>query len=389
MTVKDIIPLRLPSAAALGAGTTTSREIPELASFQNAILFVTVTAVSGTSPTLDVTLLDRAPSAAYGAGFVLIGTLPQINATGSYRLAIAGPFGTCSRLSFVVGGSATPTVTFSCELVVTTEEPANVVKSYPVFDPFTNSTILFEENFSAPSYGLYNDGTVVANNVGVGSVSRDWELPYGGMPSLRLDCLGNTTANSDPATTPATAGIVFKRRLAQIVRGISSVECYFRFSSNNSTGANAFFSMSHYNRDGTNGHHGRIWLDTTTNGAYVLKYLNSAGVWTAMPTTNGISSTINLALAQHLYDLPNSNQDKAGGWLWWRLRYDFGLDQYVDAWFNDMYFDLRGLGGYVAASAGAQMLHFSVEYSQKTSTRRFANIAQMIGRRWGKGYPPH
>jgi len=383
MTIKDVIPLRLPSAAALGAGTTNSREIPELASFQNAVLFVTVTAVSGTSPTLDVTLLDRAPSAAYGAGFILIGTLPQITATGSYRLAVSGPFGTNARLAFVVGGSATPTVTFSCELVVTTEETTTLFDIYPKFDPITQSTVLFKEDGTSPSLGMWNDGTVISNNVGAGSTSRDWEVPFGNLPSIRLDCQGNTTSNSDPSTTVATAGIVFKRRLANLVRGITSVECFFRFTSNNSVGSNAFFSMSHYNRDGTNAHHGRLWLDTTTAGAYVLKYLSSGGVWTACPTTNGVSSTLNLSLATHLYDLPNSNGDKAGGWLWWRLRYDFNNDQYVDATLNDMYFDLRGLGGFVSASSGAQMLHFSVEYSQKTSTRRFVNIAQLIGRRWG------
>jgi hypothetical protein len=383
MTIKDVIAARLPSAAALGAGTITSRELPELASFQNGVLYVTVTAVSGTNPTLDVTVYDRAPSAAYGAGWLLIGTLPQILATGSYRVAIAGPFGTNVRLQFVVGGTATPTVTFSCEIVGTTEEPANVFDVYPRFDALTGSTILFREDFSAPSYGLYNDGTVVANNVGLGSVSRDWEVPYAGMPSLRLDCQGNTTPNSDPGRTATTAGIVFKRRLSQIVRGVSSVECFWRLTSNNAVGSNAFFSMSHYNRDGVNAHHGRIWLDTTNAGAYVLKYLASGGTWTACPTTNGISSTINLALVQHLYDLPNSNIDKAGGWMWWRLRVDFNANKYVDCTFNDMYFDLSSASLDDTASTGAQMLHFSVEYSQKTSTRRWMSIAQMVGRRWG------
>jgi hypothetical protein len=108
----------------------------------------------------------------------------------------------------------------------------------------------------------------------------------------------------------------------------------------------------------------------------LLKYINSSGVWTT-------AATLNLSGATHLYDLPNGNIDKAGMWLYWRLRTDFNTDQYVDAIINDKYVDLRGLGLYISASSGAQAMHYSWEYSQKTSTRRYVNVAQMIGRRWG------
>lgn len=373
MTVKDVIPLRLVSAAAMTT-TTASREIPELASYQNAVLFITVSAISGTGATLTPDFQDRAPSAAYGSGFISA-PLTGITATGSYKYPIAGPFGTNARVNYAVTGTS-PSITFSSEIVATTEEAANLFDYYPRLDPLTGSTVLFNENGTAPSLGMWNDGTVVTNNVGAGSVSRDWEIPFSGLPSLRLDCQGQTTPNSDPSTTPATAGIVVKRRLMWLVKGIYSAECWFRLTSNNSSGSNAFFSMSVYNRDGTNAHTSRLWLDTTTAGSYALKYLNSSGVWTAI-------ATVNLAAATHLYDLPNSAPDKAGMWLYWRLRYDFNQDQYVDAILNDQYYDLRGQGGYISASTGAQAMHFSVEYSQKTSTRRYVNVAQMIGRRWG------
>jgi hypothetical protein len=375
VTIKDVIPLRLPSAAAIGA-TFASRELPELASYQNAVLFVTVTAISGSGATLTPDVQDKPPSAAYGStGWISLGTLTGIVATGTYRYPIAGPFGTFARVNYVITGSS-PSATFSSEIVVCTEESVSPQGIFPQYDPLTESHLLFIENASNPSLGMWNDGTVVANNVGSGSVSRDNEVPFGGIPSYRLDCQAATTSNSDPGTTAATSGIVFKRRLQYVVRGIYSVECWFRLTSNNVTGTNTFFSMSIYNRDGTNAHHGRIWLDTATGGAYALKYLNSSGVWTS-------AATLNINAANHLYDLVNSNVDKAGMWSYWKLRYDFNADKYVDALFNDQYIDLSGQGGYVSASNGAQAMHFSVEWAQKTATRRYMNVAQMIGRRWG------
>jgi hypothetical protein len=160
MTIKDVIPLRLTSAAAVGA-TVASREIPELASFQNAILFVTVTAISGSGATITPDVQDKPPSAAYGStGWISLGTLTGIVATGTYRYPIAGPFGTNARVNYVITGSS-PSATFSSEIVGCTEESPSLFDIYPRWDAVSQSTLLFKEDMISPAQGMWNDGVVV------------------------------------------------------------------------------------------------------------------------------------------------------------------------------------------------------------------------------------
>src|SRR4051812_41676996 len=99
--------IRKASAGALGAGTTNSSKV-NAGGYGTAKAFLNITAVSGTSPTLDVKFQDSAD----GTNWVDVasGAFPQKTATGISSLVLnnVGPY---LRAVQTVGGSATPTVT--------------------------------------------------------------------------------------------------------------------------------------------------------------------------------------------------------------------------------------------------------------------------------------
>lgn len=251
--------------------------------------------------------------------------------------------------------------------------------------------ILFMENFRHPRVTMFNDGS--------GSASRDNTITFpNGNPSLRLDPQGTVNAGG-PGTGPATNGVIVKRRLVNLIKGVYAWEGWARFTSqNNTSGIN--FTVSNYNRDGNNAYYSRIWLDTVTGASgasnpdgsglpYVnLLYLNAAGTWVQF-------GTYNERVADHMWDPFNGpgKLDNAGFWFYWRLTTDFTNQKIVSFQLNDVIWsgapfpttpgatqqsDLSGKNIYVAADTGARVMHFSVEYSCSTSTRKFMHVAQLL-----------
>src|SRR6266568_5704609 len=111
---------------------------------------------------------------------------------------------------------------------------------------YNSGRIVFIEDFRAPNPGVWNDG--------VGSSTRDCDITFGGLPSLRLDPQGNVGSGSNPGRTASTAGVVVKRRIHDGFSSNFGIEAWFRFTSRNLT-SSTFLSMSLYNRDGTNAYH--------------------------------------------------------------------------------------------------------------------------------------
>lgn len=94
--------------ASAAKGSTANGTAFDTAGLDSINATLTVTAVSGTSPTLDLSLQTTAD----GTNYYTVGSFTQ--ATGATSEAkIFGPLGATSRWRWVIGGSATPTVTFS------------------------------------------------------------------------------------------------------------------------------------------------------------------------------------------------------------------------------------------------------------------------------------
>lgn len=230
--------------------------------------------------------------------------------------------------------------------------------------------ILFLEDFKAPVLGMYNDG--------VGSAARDCEIMFDGCPSVRLDTQGNSTgAQTDPGSSPLTSGVVFKRRIHDSFSSKFGAECWVRFSSGNNT-TNTLTCVSVYNRDGTNAHLGRIWLDTNagTNNPLSVKYLNSGGTYTEILSIADQSHGAN-----HMYDVKNGDYDKSGGWWYVKLVVDLENDEYVSIQVGDHFVDMAGVAIRQAASTGFKGMHFSVETAHETASRHYVNVAKVVGTR--------
>lgn len=95
------------SAAVTASGVGSWIEVGDRG---QARLTLTVTAVSGTSPTLDVDIETASDSS--GAGNTTLGSFSQKAAAGSQRLIFHG-VDRFLRVKYVLGGSASPSVTFS------------------------------------------------------------------------------------------------------------------------------------------------------------------------------------------------------------------------------------------------------------------------------------
>lgn len=235
--------------------------------------------------------------------------------------------------------------------------------------------ILFIEDFRHPCMGMFNDG--------VGSAHRDNEVTFSGLPSARLDPQGNIqTGGSNPGVTgPNQTGVVFKRRIADNFSGIFGMEFWFRLTSANwINNGNSLFACSIYNRDGVNGHWGRIWFNTSAANMS-LQYL-TAGTWTQLDT-RAVSDN------SHTYepDIPTDTIDKAGEWHYAKLAVDLVKNQYVSFQFENKFYGagtaIAGAPIIVSADTGPQALHFSFEVGQLSATRRFLNIAQIVGTQEG------
>lgn len=229
----------------------------------------------------------------------------------------------------------------------------------------TGGQILFQEDFARSPLGMFNDGC--------GSASIDHDVMFNGRPTVRLDPQGNISSGTTPSTSPLTTGVVFKRRISDGFSGNFGVECWLRWTSANQTN-NVFTTVSLYNRDGTSAWLSRLWIDTTTGSDQAtLSYLNNAGTYTILGTISNQSFT------QHQWDPVNGSWDRAGVWHYAKVITDFKNKNYVSIQFDDQVFPLPGTGVYQLASTGAKVMHFSIDYSQKTATRRFINVANVVG----------
>jgi hypothetical protein len=94
-----------------GTGNTADFEVPSR--YDDLLLYLNVTAQSGTSPTLDV---DYQTSPDNGATWYTHTSFTQVGAaTGTEVLKIDNP-GHYYRFFWTIGGSSTPTYTFSIEV---------------------------------------------------------------------------------------------------------------------------------------------------------------------------------------------------------------------------------------------------------------------------------
>jgi len=107
--------------------TGNSRSYPELGAFAKAIFLLDVSAASGTNPTLDVKVQGWNPMSEKWHDVVIFGQ--QTAATGSVILPqLATLDFQTYRALWTVGGTNTPTFTFTLAAICHTEEP--VVKSW-------------------------------------------------------------------------------------------------------------------------------------------------------------------------------------------------------------------------------------------------------------------
>jgi hypothetical protein len=252
----------------------------------------------------------------------------------------------------------------------------------PASDPTTqvasrsrSGRVLFIEDFRAPGIGFWNDG--------VGSCTRDTDIIFAGLPSMRLDPQGQVNSGAtNPGRTAATNGVVAKRRIHDGFTGRFGVEMWFRMTSLNLT-SNAFLSMSLYNRDGTDAHHSRVWLDPNGNNQpMIAKILDGAA---SVAAGNAVYAAASTSLLQngggsHTYDLPTGRLDRAGGWHWVKLVTDLNAKKYVSVQIDGQApVDLSAYTTDTTASSGFAGMHFSVEFSATTSTARYVNVARIVG----------
>ncbi len=245
-----------------------------------------------------------------------------------------------------------------------------LVVTTPAVPPRTNALgrVLFIEDFRHPQLGMFSDGA--------GSAHRDNEIPFGGLPTARLDPQGTVLGATNPGTSgPSLSGVVFKRRVKDNYSGLFGMEFWLRLTSGNQlANANSIPSCSIYNRDGLNGHFARIWFDLSDAGGNIsLRYLNSSGTYVLFDTW--VQNT-----NYHAYQLDQGFTDVAGEWYYVKFIADMKNKNYVSFQFNDRVTTFAANTGMrIVADTSPADQHFSIEYAQNSSVRRFINIAQVIG----------
>ena len=241
--------------------------------------------------------------------------------------------------------------------------------------------ILYVEDFRAVQIGLWNDG--------VGWAGSDTDIMFGGKPTMRLDTGGNSNGGpANPNRTAITSGVVVKRRVHDGYRHRFGMEFWFRFTSLNLT-SNALLSASIYNRNGTQAHHGRVWLDPNGNNVPMHARILDGAASNALSGTNGagtavyadvLTSVLQNGGGTHTYDVPSGRLDRAGGWHWCKLVVDFVTLKYVSVQLDgEAAVDLSAYTLDATDTTGFAGMHYSFEFSASTGTRRWVNIANVIG----------
>lgn len=105
-----------------GLGTTLSREFREFASFSRAILFIDCITVAGTNPTLDTSLQVQDPISQKWQGVATFAQITTGTGAGTIPAQTILIDGENYRAQFIVGGTATPTLTISFAAVLGCEE---------------------------------------------------------------------------------------------------------------------------------------------------------------------------------------------------------------------------------------------------------------------------
>jgi hypothetical protein len=200
----------------------------------------------------------------------------------------------------------------------------------------------------------------------------------------------NTTGA--PGRTAATTGVVAKRRVLDPFTGRFGVEAWFRMTSQNVNTTTVFPVMALYNRDGSQAYHGRVWLAPMGNNQPMQAWIldgaatqaanpsnplsgSVSGVWRSVAT-----STNQNGAGSHTYDPPNGALDRAGAWHHCKLVVDLKNSKYVSVQLDGgAVVDLSAYSLDVTTTTGAAMMHFSFEFAATTSTRRFINVARVIG----------
>lgn len=247
----------------------------------------------------------------------------------------------------------------------------------------TTGWIVYTEDGRALVPGLWNDG--------LGWVGSDCDIQLNGVPSLRLDTGGKSNGGAtSPSRTAITAGVVAKRRIHDNYAGRWGVEFWFRMTSLNLT-SNALFSHSIYNRNGSQAHHFRVWLDPNGNNQpMVARILNGEATEAANDPTphNGagpavyeavLTSTLQNGAGSHTYDPATGRLDRAGGWHYCKMVVDFATGKYVSLQLDSNVADLSMYRADVTDTTGFAGMHHSWEFSASTGTRRFVNIAGIVG----------
>ena len=112
MASSDLRQQEIHASAALGLGTLdVDIQLPESS---DAVFYLDATAVSGTTPTLDVTI--HAIDAVSGGLFTL-DTFAQMTAAAFERRVVTSIPDRLIRARMIIGGTATPTVTFTLVMV--------------------------------------------------------------------------------------------------------------------------------------------------------------------------------------------------------------------------------------------------------------------------------
>ena len=192
---------------------------------------------------------------------------------------------------------------------------------------------------------------------------------------------------SCPGRTAATSGVVFKRRLLNGFNGKFGFDGYFRLTSTNLT-SSVYPVMALYNRDGTSAWHTRLWLNPMGNnqpmqiwaldGAATAisnstggnQLTGSGAVWRSVAT-----STNQNGGGSHTFNPVTGAFDYAGGWHYVKIISDFQNRSYVGAFIDGTFVDLSPTSATPlvmdqTTSAGAAMMHFSLEMMATTSTAR-------------------
>jgi hypothetical protein len=102
----------LPAAATIASAARTATANGTAFATDNVdeiVGTITVTAASGTNETLDVTLETTAD----GTNYYTVGAFTQKTAAATAEAKVFGPVGSLSRWRWVIGGTDTPSFTFS------------------------------------------------------------------------------------------------------------------------------------------------------------------------------------------------------------------------------------------------------------------------------------